>query len=732
MPSSTSSVPSKQAFTFQEIPLGTITEALLTGNSSVKNKLPCYEYEHNTYDSDGNIIIGNTVDRNGDGKIDEKDVLLDKDAFYCVKLLDDAIKEKTEIQLNSLIKQLDGLMKTGCSCNNVYSGSFPPDPYARIDYSGGDCSCPYCTSYCRVCGYAHTGCPQAPDNTLTDSVLKQYNYDACGNRQQIDCKKEEIKQLIDGTAPETICYLKGWIDPSAPKSPALLTFETAIARLQAYKDYFTSQVAELKKAEGLMKGSYGERISLAEINDVENSDNNINVQIAALDGYDISRYCKQYDCSLSNSTKSLGSNNLCTSGEFNNSGNICKSQQYYLYDGDGATFYFSAPYDQYKASNTIQVQQGDKCSVTEQDLSKGYTGVVPIGEVVDDSEIWGNEVANRMQGLIGEAQSISSDALAIYDVPDSCNSGNCRNAASNCCTQPYCGDCGDGDCCCPTVSYVTCYPAVPNASLYADYDHYISGRPVMMPYVGCSSSCSGDMPDVVQPEAQYWACPYGSFCQTVEDIYKTRIIDDSCYEPTADSTEQPKRVANLQQVGHLQKFEAREGELFELDNVDNMASGFADVSTDSIVTVCPNYLINPDNKSLKCDSSLSDNPNIKNRFTLLSMLTLSRERLTGCITGYSWPYKGDLTEARVFSCEEGIDLMTSSTNKLTILSSQSNPYPYITGTNYYNCYPLNSPYLNASQQKACLVNKDKYSTTGADPGCQNYISDYMDNYYCCE
>ena len=252
-------------------------------------------------------------------------------------------------------------------------------------------------------------------------------------------------------------------------------------------------------------------------------------------------------------------------------------------------------------------------------------------------------------------------------------------------------------------------------------------------YAGCSGSCYGGMPEEPKPAAQYWTCPFGEFCKEVKAIYQTRTIDDSCYEPTADKAEATKRSNNLAEVGYLQQFKYRLDRLFVLSNLNNLPVGFQDVSTDDVIgSVCENYLINPHLEDLSCNGDLTIEPIIKNRFTLLSLLTLSRERMTGCVQGYGYPYKNDLAETRLFSCEEGIDLTKAATNKLTIIYDQNNPYPQKPGAKTYNCYPLSSSYLTEDQQEECFTNKDKYDSTNSDPGCQNFIQNYMDNYYCCE
>ncbi len=63
-------------YKFEEIPIGTITEGILAGNSSERNALPCYEYEaQKVYDDKGRVIIGDTVDQNKDGAINDNPII---------------------------------------------------------------------------------------------------------------------------------------------------------------------------------------------------------------------------------------------------------------------------------------------------------------------------------------------------------------------------------------------------------------------------------------------------------------------------------------------------------------------------------------------------------------------------------------------------------------------------------------------------------------------------------
>jgi hypothetical protein len=102
-------------YTFEEIPIGTIIEELLAGVSSVVT--PCYKYD----------TSGNIVDQNGDDEIDERDILLNKDIFYCIGLLTDAYTAKVENHLRPLIEELDNLMEE-CRCDRCYTGRYAGAP----------------------------------------------------------------------------------------------------------------------------------------------------------------------------------------------------------------------------------------------------------------------------------------------------------------------------------------------------------------------------------------------------------------------------------------------------------------------------------------------------------------------------------------------------------------------------------------------------------------------------
>jgi hypothetical protein len=730
-------------YSFEEIPIGTITEAILAGTSSTVNVLPCYEYEHKAYDDDDNLIIGNTIDQNGDGKINEKDIILDKDPFYCIKLLDDAIKKKIEIHLNKYIagtNQLDDLMKKGCDCRRSYRSSFSPYYPAEgiVERGGPDCYCPQGTSYCNCCG-SREGCVRAPFNPykITAGDFKQYTYDVCGNRLKLDCKRQEIRELMNGTKPDQICYDEEYIEEEAPFN--LLTIAEAIKRLNAFKSYYDDQVGALESAEMKMKDPYDEKLSLAEMyNNVETRENSSVIK-NSFGIYNIARYCRESNCTYDEDNKIQ----TCT---LSKESRVCRldeeegDQEYYTYAGDGATFYYSKEYNEdLKGENRAIDQSDNKCSIEEQDMSNEmYGGLIRIGETVDYSEAWGKEVSKRIDNLKKEVEGMYNTGMLIYDFPDECDSNNCTNYSpnkNNVCTKPSCcRDCGEG-CNCYSVSIRGCQTCEPVETICAVKE--VGGscpEKEMMSYAGCSSCCGG-CPDVEVHQKDYWACPYRDLYGLIKSLYQRRTIDTFCYEETENEAEKGLRASNLGQVGYVQKMEERERLLFELASVgvikeveDEDYEPYENVPTTNLfasVFSDAQYLIPDSYADLECNAELSFKNNIENRFVLFDMLNEARERLNGCVKGYSIPHKENADNVRVMSCYEVSNTILVILPEFPYPNKNNNDPPYI------NCYPYNSNELTVKEKEICFYNINRTGVE-SDPGCLLITKEYMDNYYCCQ
>ena len=737
IPTKTETIPT---YSFEELPIGTITEAILAGTSSTINALPCYEYEHKAYDDDDNLIIGNTVDQNGDGAINEKDIILDKDPFYCIKLLDDAIKKKIEVHLNTYISganQLDNLMKGGCSCKRAYHSSLPPyyPKEGERKEGGPECYCPYGVSYCVCCG-SRDGCKTAPFNPyiVTAGEFKQYEYDVCDNRLKLDCKRQEIRELMNGTKPDQVCYDEEYIKEKAPFN--LLTIKEAINRLNGFKSYYDNQVEALETVELKMKDPYDEKLSLAEMHNKVETKDNLSVIKKSFGLYSISRYCRESNCTEDKETKQK----TCT---LSKESRVCKldeekDQEYYSYAGDGATFYYSNEYNKdTKGENQTIDAVDNKCNIENQDIDKEmYGGLIRIGETVDYSEDWGKEVSKRIEALKLEVEGMYNAGMLLYEFPDNCDaSKNCTNSSpnkNNVCTRPSCcKDCGEG-CHCYSVSIRSCQECEPIETIckVKEANGYCPEK-VMTSYRGCSSCCGG-CPDVEVPQKEYWACPYRDLYGIIKSLYQRRSIERSCYEETENINEKSSRETNLSQVGHVQKMEEREKMLFDLASVGEIkevededyqpyenvptANLFATVFSDA------QYLIPDSYDDLKCNISLSSKNNIKNRFDLFDMLEETRERLTGCVNGYSIPYKETANNVRVMSCFE---IFNTKVVILPNLPYSNDEPPYI------NCYPYNGDKLKVKEKESCFYNINRTGVE-SDPGCLLITRNYMDNYYCCQ
>ena len=117
-PASTSTPPviivPQASTTFQEIPLGTIIEDVLAGNASTTAHpdLRCYKYDSE----------GDTVDVNGDGKIDGRDAF-NYNSFYCVNLVNKAFEIKIEKLIDKVETELKPLF-SGCSCTGCATFQF--------------------------------------------------------------------------------------------------------------------------------------------------------------------------------------------------------------------------------------------------------------------------------------------------------------------------------------------------------------------------------------------------------------------------------------------------------------------------------------------------------------------------------------------------------------------------------------------------------------------------------
>lgn len=716
-------------YTFEEIPLGTITEAILAGVSSID--VPCYQYETRLRDASGNIIIGNVVDQNKDGKIDEKDILLNKDLFYCTKLLTDAYAAKIEHHLYSLTKELDSLMEQ-CTCSRCYTGRYEgaPNPshygqyqrqYWCCSEKSGRCSPYYCNlpySYCNFCCGAAEGCPNAQPseggliiNPIVETIeeFNQYLFDPCPNRLELQCKKEEINWLITGEKPKDICFSQGLIKETAPKAPILLTLDDGIERIEFFRDYYQTHLNNLSEAKAKMKVPWGERITLAEFNKIQNEATNYKIEKTTFKDYEIFKYCRNFNSSGVTDTEPC---------------KIIDDQREYFYDGDEATFYFSEDYNAL-ISKINKSTEEKKCSVIEGEMEKGfYSGVIPIGEVVDEAQDWGTEVINRINLVLEGAVSLEKEAEILSGLSEKCKcQGNCQSGNDLFyCAGSY--SCSQNECSCSVYSWqlYSCESCVPSTSLGGTYEY----RPC---FDRCSYGSQNRRVTKPNPAPQYWVCPYGDFCETVKSIYwEESSIGDDCFKPTYDEDEQKVRNKNMDKTGYLQKFKGYSTYFIELAEMKINTPAYGKANYTALIdSICPserNYREFNDGEFSSCDSDLSIK--VESRFNILEKLSYSRKKFTGCVKGYGAGYKDNPTEViEVISCMEGI-------TDPGVLILPEFPYPGKGNVNppYNNCYPQNSDRLTEDERSQCFYNPLREGTA-SNPGCLLITKEYTDNYYCC-
>ena len=338
---------------FEEIPLGTIVETILAANSSkrldpekkdVTEEL-CYSYDEN----------GDTIDRNGDGKITEDDTLRGVDMFYCIEELNQAIIKKVKAlnadylckgkltdgpmrRILDSIKSIDDSGENNCRCSRCASWSYLDQSisYAcqtkkdSCETCDPDGNCQYvdvniCDSNCFCCGSAYYkpnfGCQ------ISSFLNTTNDHDPCVKdvRDQIDCDRNEIKIRVDGEsykdlppgAKADMCpFTAFWEDPNTDKEK-FLTLNLAIKRMETFEEYYKNHLEDLDRAIIKMRDPYGERISMAEFHSLQNKDNQgkkiVEKSFVGSHGkyvytYDPVRFCRDFNCTVIN-------NNNCFSGK---------------------------------------------------------------------------------------------------------------------------------------------------------------------------------------------------------------------------------------------------------------------------------------------------------------------------------------------------------------------------------------------------------------------------------
>jgi len=112
---------------------------------------------------------------------------------------------------------------------------------------------------------------------------------------------------------------------------------------------------------------------------------------------------------------------------------ICKvdkkeDKESYYYDGDGATFYFKQGY------NTTQVNVQEKCAIDSTIEKETMRGLIPIGETVDATEKFAQDVINLLSQISAETQKTIEKAIELSTLPEKCDcSWGCSNHSDCAC-----------------------------------------------------------------------------------------------------------------------------------------------------------------------------------------------------------------------------------------------------------------------------------------------------------
>ncbi|TFG35925.1 MAG: hypothetical protein E4H47_00200 [Parcubacteria group bacterium] len=708
-PTSTAPITPIVSKNFQEIPLGTIIEDLLAGNSSTTAHpgLKCYEYDPAT---------GDTIDVNNDGKIDGNDSHNYND-FYCVGLINKAFEKKVE----NFLKEISGLktfLAGKCSCSNCekyqtayYNSVSVCRTYpCGVSNNCGSITC--CEQHCSCCGNARgtdLGCPKS---------------DPCKpNRMEIDCKRQELQQLIDGSElienATSLCPSAYDPDKDPVKNPqtTFLTLKEVANRTGGFHLAFLDGLASLKEAERLMKSPYGERFTMAEFIDLKQK--NKDIGITPFKGYDpiTLDYCNEFNCTKTNNQA------ICNECSVNSEKRMCKirgTQESYIHDGDGATFYFNEEYKNYKENSS---PSGEKCTIDPntglmgaaggrnvlgQDGKLINIGMIPIGETVDDAENFATKMLALYNFLWDNYQKTIDAAQNLVDSPDDCKCSNC-SSGSACRTNPCCGNCS-----CPNPPYcVSC----PNCTLpYTDQQKENLSDATMLAWKTEYDYCTHYpyyVPDMVR---RINICPFEEIDQEMKNINnKDALASDyrCCDYSTSTTGEIIAELATSTSWTAISKVISR---WVTTDRGRPLERPYATTTIKIIYPELPGYLQKIEIIYKKMEDLFNgrnlekDDPN---RCQILDKLSVSRKKMDNCFTGFGTTLKEGMTKMRTFSCQSGLDLVYLG--KLIILPDFS----------YSGCYPFTSQYLSKTGKTACLKNKD-------GTVCQKEISNLMDNYYCCE
>jgi hypothetical protein len=697
-PASTSTTPVipdiQNSTSFQEIPLGTLIEDLLAGNASTTfhPDLKCYKYDPE----------GNMIDVSGNGQIDGNDAL-DYNDFYCINLINGAFSVKAN-ELITKINELKPLLESGCSCSRckvlgtcrtVYypCGNCSPDCPACCDGSN-------CVSNCSCCGDARgtsSGCPGT---------------DPCSNRGSIDCKRQEIKQLIDGgelvEGGKSLC--PGSYDPAKDpqKNPGttFLTMTEAKKRVEEFRQAFEDDLSNLKEAELLMKSPYGKRLTMQEFFDLKTTKDE-KIEKVEFKTYNTSEYCKYFTCD------GFDSNGLCNACKVSSENRMCKivgGVESYVTTGDNATFYLGS--ENYRTENIIP---GEKCLIDPKEEKSFQVGLIPIGETVDEAESLGERILSLYNFLLDNYQKTIDSAISLLDYPEQCECSRCSNESDckyNCCKK-------SGICCLTKFNFCSTCLSCHQREQDKNPNDKTGLRWSRVKYPG--SWCNFFISVPVWRDQKY-VCPLEEIDQEIKKIFNPDASTGNyrCCRYLKSVT-----GATTAELATTTSWAVTE-KTTQVSITTNMGTAIKPYQVSITTTVFPEKLGYVQTIAMVAQrmGDIFDAKNLEpdelNKCTILDKLTISREKMMKCITGFGTPDKESMAKERTLSCSAAWNAIRSLDSSLVILPEFPNPAQ----KGYLNCYPYNSADLTSAKKLKCLQNMNS-------PECASSTYYLLDNYYCC-
>jgi hypothetical protein len=487
------------------------------------------------------------------------------------------------------------------------------------------------------------------------------------------------------------------LDPK--NNPKILTLEEAKNRIDAFYKDFKGRLDDLKEAEEKMKirsaNDAGKRLTMAEFFALKQTSQKT-IEKSVFKGYNPSSYCLEFNCKTfkeektTETTGGIINPKECLSFGLNeNTNRMCKVVQdekspkkiteYYVSSGDGATFYFNEEY-----TKEEDLPGEEKCVIDPKEEKGIYTGLIPvglipIGETVDETEKFAEEASVLFEIMLDSTQRTLNSSQNIYNSPEQCDCSKCKNKSP--CLSCPCKSFGNSFCC-TIISCQGCSSCFPSET---EGTHFVA------------NPCDKFGPQIEEPKPKpdSYVCPMGELKKEQDRIFSEasapyQDVIKAFLEAKEKAKKEKKYIdvtiknaqGNDMLVGYLQIITSAEKKLSDLTNSQNLEKEDA------------------------------------NRYEILEKLTISRQKLERCVTGFGVAVKEQMTKMRALSCRITWDL--ERLGNLIIL----NGFPYPAMDTQLNCYPFNGKDLTAEQKLSCLINI-------RDTNCDTATYNLLDNYYCC-